>query len=239
MKVFIVDETTDCHNLIVNTLNTVENLRSPGSASKGLNTLKFADERKPDVVVKDMEGAGFLGRLDEIYADKLTAVIVLSYLSDESAADEAHGRRGKSSGQSAEKPKLDLQKILTEKPTKEIDSPRLKYLVTGIMHKIGMPAHIKGYSYLRQAIIMTVHDPDMINAVTKELYPTIAKSFGTTTSRVERAIRHAIEVAWNRGDSQTLQELFGFTVSNKKGRPTNSEFIAMIADYLLLQIKSA
>ena len=107
--------------------------------------------------------------------------------------------------------------------------------VTAIIHEIGVPAHIKGYQYLREAIIMTVEDMDVINAVTKVLYPEVARKFGTTASRVERAIRHAIEVAWDRGDLDTLQKYFGFTVSNSKGKPTNSEFIAMIADRLQLQ----
>ena len=98
-----------------------------------------------------------------------------------------------------------------------------------------MPAHIKGYQYLREAIMIAVDDMDVINAVTKVLYPEVAKRFNTTPSRVERAIRHAIEVAWDRGDLETLQKYFGYTVSNAKGKPTNSEFIAMIADRLVLE----
>ena len=111
-------------------------------------------------------------------------------------------------------------------------------MVTDIIHEIGVPAHIKGYQYLREAIILTIKDMDMINAVTKALYPAVAKRFDTTSSRVERAIRHAIEVAWDRGDIETLQRFFGYTVSNIKGKPTNSEFIAMIADCLSLRLKN-
>ena len=103
------------------------------------------------------------------------------------------------------------------------------------VHEIGVPAHIKGYQYLREGIILTVRNMEVINAVTKVLYPEIAKRFGTTPSRVERAIRHAIEVAWDRGDLETLQKYFGYTVNSAKGKPTNSEFIAMIADRLQLQ----
>ena len=110
----------------------------------------------------------------------------------------------------------------------------LRNTVTAVIHEIGVPAHIKGYQYLREAIIITVNDMEVINAVTKVLYPAVAKRFGTTPSRVERAIRHAIEVAWDRGDLETLQKYFGYTVSNAKGKPTNSEFIAMIADGLML-----
>ena len=112
-------------------------------------------------------------------------------------------------------------------------------MVTGIIHEIGVPAHIKGYQYPREAIIIAVNDMDVINVITKVLYPQVAKTFQTTPSRVERAIRHAIEVAWDRGDLDTLQRFFGYTVSNTKGKPTNSEFIALIADKLQLQLKSS
>ena len=111
--------------------------------------------------------------------------------------------------------------------------------VTKIIHQIGVPAHIKGYQYLRTAIIMTIEDNDIINSVTKVLYPTVAKKYQTTTSRVERAIRHAIEVAWDRGDIDTLNSYFGYTIQNSRGKPTNSEFIAMIADNLRLKYKCA
>ena len=111
-------------------------------------------------------------------------------------------------------------------------------MVTSMIHEIGVPAHIKGYQYLREAIMIAVNDMDVINAITKVLYPQVAKTFATTPSRVERAIRHAIEVAWDRGDLETLQRFFGYTVSNTKGKPTNSEFIALIADKLQLQLKS-
>ena len=116
-------------------------------------------------------------------------------------------------------------------------SLEIEMRVTNIIHQIGVPAHIKGYQYLREAIIMTIHDMEAINAITKILYPTVAKKFKTTPSRVERAIRHAIEVAWDRGDVDILQEYFGFTVSGTKGKPTNSEFISMVADRLRLELK--
>ena len=109
--------------------------------------------------------------------------------------------------------------------------------VTQIIHQIGVPAHIKGYQYLRTAILLTIKDSDVINSVTKVLYPSVAKKYATTTSRVERAIRHAIEVAWDRGDVDTLNSYFGYTIQNNRGKPTNSEFIAMIADNLRLKYK--
>ena len=111
--------------------------------------------------------------------------------------------------------------------------------VTKIIHQIGVPAHIKGYQYLRTAILMTIDDTDVINSVTKILYPAVAKKYQTTTSRVERAIRHAIEVAWDRGDVDTLNSYFGYTIQNSRGKPTNSEFIAMIADNMRLKYKYA
>ena len=123
-----------------------------------------------------------------------------------------------------------------KEPTKEIEED-LEFVVTETIHQLGVPAHIKGYHYLRDAIMMAVEDMDVLNAITKILYPTVAKKYQTTSSRVERAIRHAIEVAWSRGKLDTLDELFGYTVSTGKGKPTNSEFIALIADTIQLEYK--
>lgn len=121
-------------------------------------------------------------------------------------------------------------------PTSQSD---LEIMITDIIHQIGVPAHIKGYQYLRDAIILSVNHPEIINAVTKKLYPTVAKNYDTTSSRVERAIRHAIEVAWDRGDVDTLNSYFGYTIHNSRGKPTNSEFIAMISDKLRLNLRKA
>ncbi|MEM1483296.1 sporulation transcription factor Spo0A [Oscillospiraceae bacterium PP1C4] len=117
--------------------------------------------------------------------------------------------------------------------------PDLELMVTEIIHQIGVPAHIKGYHYVRESIMLSVKQPDIINSVTKLLYPTVAKKFETTASRVERAIRHAIEVAWDRGDVDTLNSYFGYTIHNGRGKPTNSEFVAMISDKLRLRLKNA
>ena len=124
--------------------------------------------------------------------------------------------------------------LTTEEPREH----NLKQDVTDMIHEIGVPAHIKGYQYLREAIMMSVEDVEMLNSITKILYPTIAKRFDTTSSRVERAIRHAIEVAWSRGRMETLDSLFGYTVNTGKGKPTNSEFIALIADKIRLQYRN-
>jgi len=118
-----------------------------------------------------------------------------------------------------------------------VTDPELELMVTEIIHQIGVPAHIKGYHYLREAIILSVKNSDILGSVTKLLYPTVAKNHGTTSSRVERAIRHAIEVAWDRGDIDVLNSYFGYTIQNDRGKPTNSEFIAMISDKLRLRLK--
>lgn len=130
-----------------------------------------------------------------------------------------------------------IQGVRADESHGEEKTPDIETQVTKIIHQIGVPAHIKGYQYLRTAILMTVRDSDIINSVTKVLYPSVAKKYATTTSRVERAIRHAIEVAWDRGDVDTLNSYFGYTVQNNRGKPTNSEFIAMIADNLRLKYK--
>ncbi len=117
--------------------------------------------------------------------------------------------------------------------------PNLEIIVTDIIHRIGVPAHIKGYHYLREAIILSVGDKEMLESVTKLLYPEVAKKFSTTPSRVERAIRHAIEIAWDRGDLDILNSYFGYTISTGKGKPTNSEFIALITDKICLKYKAA
>lgn len=119
------------------------------------------------------------------------------------------------------------------------NSTDLEVMITEVIHQIGVPAHIKGYHYLRESIRLSIEDPEMINSVTKLLYPTVAKTYNTTSSRVERAIRHAIEVAWDRGDVDTLNAYFGYTIHNSRGKPTNSEFIAMIADKLRLKLKAS
>ena len=129
------------------------------------------------------------------------------------------------------------QRDMSEQSAQKSQQDDIETQVTKVIHQIGVPAHIKGYQYLRTAILMTISDNDIINSVTKILYPSVAKKYQTTTSRVERAIRHAIEVAWDRGDIDTLNSYFGYTIQNNRGKPTNSEFIAMIADNMRLRYK--
>ena len=134
---------------------------------------------------------------------------------------------------------LMTKSAVTNKLPSYYDVYGMEVKVTEILHEIGVPAHIKGYNYLRDSIIMSIEKPEVINAVTKQLYPGVAKKYETTSSRVERAIRHAIEVAWDRGDVDVLNSYFGYTIHTGRGKPTNSEFIAMIADKLRLQLKNA
>ena len=139
--------------------------------------------------------------------------------------------------QSGEMHAVDAMNIPDNKSKTEREESDLESDVTDIIHEIGVPAHIKGYQYLRDAIMMSVEDMEMLNSITKVLYPTIAKKYQTTPSRVERAIRHAIEVAWSRGKMDTIDALFGYTINMGKGKPTNSEFVALIADKIRIQYK--
>ena len=207
----------------------------------GTEALRLIHQLAPDLAVMDLvlpgtDGVGILRRMRE-QGDR-TRVMVLSAFCTDQVVAEAMGL-----GAAYFLPKpcepealLDrVQALFTQPAAPEEAAVSLKNQVTAIIHEIGVPAHIKGYQYLREAILIAVDNIEVINAVTKVLYPEVARRFATTPSRVERAIRHAIEVAWDRGDLETLQKYFGYTVSNAKGKPTNSEFIAMIADRLLLE----
>ena len=231
-----------------------------GASGDGQEALEMTARLRPDVlllelVLPKLDGLELLRRLPETGAD--CRVIVLSGFVNSKVVAECSGlgadyflskpcdvqallARVRQLACGRERTEADAAGVdcraLASAPRQEAD---LEAVVTDIIHEIGVPAHIKGYQYLREAIILTIHDMDMINAVTKVLYPEVAKRFGTTPSRVERAIRHAIEVAWDRGDVETLQKFFGYTVSGIKGKPTNSEFIAMIADHLSLRRKHA
>ena len=221
-----------------------------GTATDGEQAIRMATQLQPDMLVVDLmlskqDGLSVLKAVSAL-EKKPAALATSSFVSDYVA--NAVGNVGcsylmlKPCDMTAIVERLDQirggenQRII---PARRLDKASIEAMVTGIIHEIGVPAHIKGYQYLREAIIIAVNDMDVINAITKVLYPQVAKKFDTTPSRVERAIRHAIEVAWDRGDLDTLQRFFGYTVSNTKGKPTNSEFIALIADKLQLQLKGA
>ena len=242
-SVLLADANEEFRGMLREVIEKTEEFAVVGSTGDGTEALQILEQQKPDVAVIDVvlpgtDGLGILRRLKE--QEARTKVIMLSAFCTDQVVAEAMNL-----GATYFLPKpceaqtlLDRMNTAFGQPaTPEERAVALKNRVTAVIHEIGVPAHIKGYQYLREAIIIAVNDLEVINAVTKVLYPAVAKRFATTPSRVERAIRHAFEVAWDRGDLETLQKYFGYTVSNAKGKPTNSEFIAMIADRLLLEQK--
>lgn len=244
-KVLIADSNEEFRSVLAETLEREEGLELVGVTADGQEAVQWTKEREPDVLVMDL----VLERMDgfdvlEAIRSVPVSTLILSGFARGGIADQVASRGG---NYYMTKPcrmssVLERIRLLAGQhwaedllPDPNAGRQTLEANVTAIIHEIGVPAHIKGYQYLREAIMMTVENMEVINAVTKILYPEVARKFGTTASRVERAIRHAIEVAWDRGDLDTLQKYFGFTVSNSKGKPTNSEFIAMIADRLQLQ----
>ena len=247
--VFIADSTEEfCKNLTA-TLQRTDGFQVVGTAADGEKALRSILELKPQVVVLDLmlakrDGISILKALQT--ADVKPAILVTSgfvteYVATTAANLGARYLMLKPCDMSALVERLEEIRGSRRQTSamQHGEKAGIEAMVTSIIHEIGVPAHIKGYQYLREAIIIAVNDMDVINAITKVLYPQVAKTFQTTPSRVERAIRHAIEVAWDRGDLDTLQRFFGYTVSNTKGKPTNSEFIALIADKLQLQLKSS
>ena len=230
-------------------LQRTERFAIVGTACDGEQAIKLLEERKPDILVLDLMLAkkDGLSILKSMAAwERRPAVVATSGFMTDYVASAAAGLGVaylilKPCDMDALVDRLEELRFDAGRsvPIRRAPGQSIEALVTGIIHEIGVPAHIKGYQYLREAIIIAVNDMDVINAITKVLYPQVAKTFQTTPSRVERAIRHAIEVAWDRGDLDTLQRFFGYTVSNTKGKPTNSEFIALIADKLQLQLKGA
>ena len=250
IKVLIADPGEDFRTLLAGSLNSEGDIEVIGSAADGAEALALSAELKPDVLIMDLvlpklDGIAVLQRLPE--SGHVPAVLVLSaFCSDQLVSRCAELGVYYYMPKPCDTPQVAamIRQSVSSKnpaafiPAEQRQAQNLEAVVTDIIHEIGVPAHIKGYQYLREAIILTINDMEVINAVTKVLYPAVAKKFATTPSRVERAIRHAIEVAWDRGDIETLQKFFGYTVSNIKGKPTNSEFIAMIADCLSLRRKA-
>ena len=243
-KVVVADAGEDFRRLLTQTIEAESDLSLVGETADGGELVELCRTQQPDVVVMDMilstiDGVEVLGKLGEL--SSRPRVLVVSSFANGSVADLAAAQGADYFMMKPCRTTAVIERVRQmaassrseEEPERREKS--LEGTVTAIIHEIGVPAHIKGYQYLREAILIAVDDMDVINAVTKILYPEVAKRFGTTASRVERAIRHAIEVAWDRGDLETLQKYFGYTVSNAKGKPTNSEFIAMIADRLVLQ----
>ena len=238
-KVLLADANEEFRALLAGAIEKTGEFTVVGSTGDGMEALRLVEEHKPDLLILDtvlpgLDGFGVLCRLPELGAPQ--AIVLSGFFSDRAASEALElGAAYYLTKPCQMDALLERMRAACHREAPKPQPVDLRGAVTEIIHEIGVPAHIKGYQYLRQAIILTVQDMDLINAVTKVLYPAVAKHFNTTPSRVERAIRHAIEVAWDRGDLETLQKYFGYTVSNTKGNPTNSEFIAMIADRLVLE----
>ena len=262
LNVAIADDNEIMLQMLDHIVSSDEELQVVGKAGDGEELIEIIREKKPDVVLLDiimpkLDGLTVMDRVNQDKDLKKPAFIVISAVSQEKMTEDVfdlgadyyilkpfdnetvvnrikkvHARSQRSFTQTRA---LNAQK--KQESQKEYMERNLETDVTNIIHEVGVPAHIKGYQYLRDAIILSVNDMEILNSITKHLYPTIAKMHNTTPSRVERAIRHAIEVAWNRGKMDTINELFGYSIQAGKGKPTNSEFIALIADKIRLEYK--
>ena len=268
ITVLIADDNQDFAMTLVNYLEKEEGMEVIGVAKDGKEACDIIVNTEPDVVLLDvimpyMDGLGVLEEMATKEMNKRPIFIMLSAVGQAKITQQAISLGAEYYVVKPFDIDLLMKRIRDIKyyqpaPSqncfinREIKVPyieipdgnkknedHLEALVTNIIHELGVPAHIKGYQYLREAIMMVINDIDIINQITKQLYPEIAERYKTTPSRVERAIRHAIEVAWARGQADTVETIFGYTISATKGKPTNSEFIAMIADKLRLELKTA
>lgn len=260
LNVAIADDNERILQLLSDILENDEEINVVGKAKNGEEAYEIIKNKQPDVMLLDiiMPKMDGLTVMDKVNKDKnLTkrpAFVVMSAIGQETITDDAFSRgacyyimkpfdnemvinRIKHIRSTMGRKMHDTRRVNAYENKNEYIERNLEADVTNIIHEVGIPAHIKGYQYLRDAIIMCVNDMEMLNSITKILYPTIAKRHDTTSSRVERAIRHAIEVAWSRGKIDTIDELFGYTINEGKGKPTNSEFIALISDKIRLEYK--
>ena len=268
ITVLVADDNSDFTMTLSSYLEKEEQIQIVGIAKDGNEAYEKALELKPDILLLDiimphLDGLGVLEKLGEANLEKSPLVIILSAVGQDKITQKAISlgaqyyivkpfdinvlikrmKELKNYQPTQFKGGFITREIKAQyidiAPDKKKNQENLEALVTNIIHEVGVPAHIKGYQYLREAIMMVIKDTDVINQITKQLYPEIADKYHTTPSRVERAIRHAIEVAWGRGEQSAVENIFGYTVSAAKGKPTNSEFIAMISDKLRLELKSA
>lgn len=263
ISVLIADDNKEFCSILNDYLLNQKDIVVTGIAKDGREALELIQQKQPDLVVLDIimphfDGLGVLEKLNGMDLDKMPRVIVLSAVGQDKITQQAitlgadyyvvkpfdmdiftKRIREMFNTQDVETKRRSVSTQVVEREAAATSRGPidLETEITSIIHEIGVPAHIKGYMYLREAITMVVNDMELLSAVTKELYPSIAKKYNTTASRVERAIRHAIEVAWGRGQVDAINKLFGYTVHNEKGKPTNSEFIAIIADKLRLKNK--
>lgn len=269
LRILIADDNEDFTTTLRGYLEKEEDMEIVGIAKDGMEACEMILETKPniallDVIMPHLDGLGVLERIQMEQLEKPPLCIMLSAVGQDKITQRAislgaeyyivkpidisllikrmkelkYYEPGTIRGNYASR-ELKTQYIEISPDSNKNDEETLEALVTNIIHEVGVPAHIKGYQYLREAIMMVVNNIDIINQITKQLYPEIAEKYGTTPSRVERAIRHAIEVAWGRGQQEVVENIFGYTVSASKGKPTNSEFIAMIGDKIRLELKSA
>lgn len=261
LNVAIVDDNERMVSVLSEVVSSDSELNVIGTAKNGEEAYQLINDKEPDVVLLDIvmpkiDGISVMEKVNQNRTlKKSPAFIIVSAVGQDSITEDAFNQGAayfimkpfdnevllnkiKYVKSNANKVNKDVRKSQIYENKKEYAERNLESDVTEIIHEIGVPAHIKGYQYLRDAIIMSVNDMEMLNSITKILYPTIAKKHQTTPSRVERAIRHAIEVAWSRGKMDTLDALFGYTISNGKGKPTNSEFVALIADKIRLEYKT-
>ncbi len=260
IQVVIADDNREFGDILCEYLNNQNDIEVVGVARDGLEAYDLIMAKSPDIAVLDiimphLDGLGVLEKVNSNSMAKRPLFIILSAVGQDKITQRALALGAEYYvvkpfdmdvlvSRIRQLKDVNPSNIIRPEHTNDIrmthhasSSRNLEVEVTSIMHEIGVPAHIKGYQYLRDAIMMVVKDLDIINSITKQLYPTIAKEYNTTPSRVERAIRHAIEVAWSRGQVDTIDSLFGYTVNICKGKPTNSEFIAMVADKLRLELK--
>lgn len=262
IKIFIADDNTEFVSTLVTYLDSQEDMEVIATARDGVEAVDKLTQIDTDIAILDvimpqLDGLGVLEAINE-KLDCLPLCIMLSAVGQDKVTTKAmclgaqyyvvkpfemevlvKRIRELVKNQPMEKLSPVLKDVKATYIEVETSKLNLEAKVTNIIHDVGVPAHIKGYQYLRDGILMAVKDSDIINQVTKQLYPDLAIKYKTTPSRVERAIRHAIEVAWNRGQIESMESIFGYTVNSNRGKPTNSEFIAMIADKLRLELKTA
>ena len=251
LTVLIADDNQEFCKTMKSYFDACEDIEVVGVAFDGKEAYEMVLETQPDVLLTDivmprLDGLGLLAKLGNADLPKKPATIVFSAVGQEAITRKAISLGAKyyivkpfDLEELAEHIRSfrgdvlrDMPQFVTRQPDAELETT-----ITEIIQKVGVPAHIKGYQYMRDAIAMVITDMDVVNSITKVLYPSVARHYETTPSRVERAIRHAIEVAWDRGDPEVLNNLFGYIIRSNKGKPTNSEFIAMIADKIRLDMK--
>lgn len=257
LNVVIADDNEKIRRTLGEIVSSDKELQVVATASDGEEVCQMIKDKQPDVVLLDvimpkLDGLGVIERIhNDIHIQKQPSFIIVSAVGSEEVTEAAFARGAsyyimkpfdndmvidRIKSLHARNVRMNRMKVVNPyENLHTIQEKSMEEIITEIIHDVGVPAHIKGYQYLREAILMSVNDMDMLNSVTKILYPEVAKKYQTTPSRVERAIRHAIEVAWSRGRVETIEEMFGYTVSQGKGKPTNSEFIALITDKIRME----